>query len=254
MKRRAFITLLGGVAATWPLAARAQQPAMPVIGFLSAGSPHLYTGRLAAFRQGLGEAGYVEGQTVAVEYRWAEGRFDLLPVLAADLVQRNVTVIFTTGSTLPAVAAKAATATIPIVFTGGEDPVRLGLVDSLNRPGGNATGVVNISATLDGKRVELLRELVPKATTLVFLVNPNNPNTESAANVKETAHALGQEYHILSAGSERDLRTVFATMPQRQTSMLLMPILELDRQCYGIATKDRPFNTRLRATVVRSLP
>jgi ABC-type uncharacterized transport system substrate-binding protein len=222
MQRRQFIALLGGVAAAWPRAARAQQPTTPVIGFLSAGSPHLYTGRLAAFRQGLSEAGFVEGQNVAIEYRWAEGRFDLLPVLAASLVQRNVAVIFTTGSTLPAVAAKAATATTPIVFTGGEDPVRLGLVDSLNRPGGNATGVVNISATLDGKRVELLRELVPKATTLIFLVNPNNPNTESAANVKETARALGQEYHTLSAGSERDLRTAFATLPQRQTSMLLV--------------------------------
>jgi putative tryptophan/tyrosine transport system substrate-binding protein len=216
------MTLLGGAAAAWPFAARAQQQTMPVIGWLSAGSPHLYGGRLAAFRQGLSESGFAEGQNVAVEYRWAEGHLDLLPTLAASLVQRKVALIFTTGSTLPAVAAKAATSAIPIVFTGGEDPVRLGLVDSLNRPGGNATGVVNISATLDGKRVELLRELVPKAKTLIFLVNPNNPNTESATIVKETARALGQEYSTLSAGSRHDLDTAFSTMPQRQPSMLLV--------------------------------
>jgi putative ABC transport system substrate-binding protein len=221
LRRREFITLLGSAAA-WPLTASAQQSTMPTIGFLSAGSSHLYTGRLAAFRQGLSEVGFVEGQNVAVEYRWAEGRFDLLPVLAADLVQRKVAVIFTTGSTIPAVAAKAATAIIPIVFTGGEDPVPLGLVGSLSRPGGNATGVVNISATLDGKRVELLRELVPRVTRLISLVNPNNPNTESAAVVKEAARSLGQEYLTLSAGSERDLRAAFATMPQPQMSMLLV--------------------------------
>ena len=139
--------------------------------------------RLAAFRRGLGET---------LEYRWAEGHLDQLPALAADLVQRKVTVIFATGSTLPAQVAKAATATIPIVFTGGEDPVRMGLVESLNRPGGNATGVVNISVKLDGKRVELLRELVPKATALVFLMNPDNPNTELAATVREVARALGR--------------------------------------------------------------
>jgi putative ABC transport system substrate-binding protein len=222
MRRREFITLLGGVAVAWPVAARAQQVGMPVIGWLSAGSPHLYVGRLAAFRQGLSEAGFVEGQNVAVEYRWAEGHLGLLPALAASLAQRKAAVIFATGSTLPAVAAKAATATIPIVFTGGEDPVRLGLVDSLNRPGGNATGVVNIGATLDGKRVELLRELVPKAKTLIFLVNPNNPNPESATIVGETARALGQEYLTLSAGNRHDLDTTFSTMPQRQSSMLLV--------------------------------
>ena len=219
-KRRDIITLLG-CAAAWPLVARAQQAATSVIGWLSAGSPSLYVKRLAAFRRGLSEAGFVDGQNVALEYRWAEGHLDQLPALAADLVQRKVTVIFATGSTLPAQVAKAATATIPIVFTGGEDPVRMGLVESLNRPGGNATGVVNISVKLDGKRVELLRELVPKATALVFLMNPDNPNTESAATVREVARALGQEYYILGAGSEHELDAAFARIPQPQTGILL---------------------------------
>jgi putative ABC transport system substrate-binding protein len=219
--RRQFIGALGGTAFAWPLAVRAQST-MQVVGFLSSRSLRDSANIVIALKLGLKETGYVEGRNLTIEYRWAEGRYNLLPTLAAELIQRKVAVIFATGSTLPALAAKAATSTIPIVFTGGEDPVRLGLVDSLSRPGGNATGVVNIAAMLDGKRVELLRELSPKAAALAFLVNPNNPNTESETIVKETARALGQEYYVLSAGNEGDLDTAFATIPQRQASMLLV--------------------------------
>jgi len=224
MQRRQFITLLGAAAASpllWPLAARAQQ-VTPVVGFLSSRSPHDSANIVAALKAGLNEASFVEGRNLTIEYRWAEGKYDRLPSLAADLVERKVDAIFATGSILPAKVAKAATTTIPIVFTGGEDPVRLGIVDSLNRPGGNATGVVNIAALLDAKRVELLRELAPKATALAFLVNPNNPTNESAANVQETARALGQEYYVVSAGSERELEVVFRDISQGPRSMLLV--------------------------------
>jgi putative ABC transport system substrate-binding protein len=170
---------------------------------------------------GLKETGFIEGQNLMIEYRWAQGKLDLLPSLAAELVQQRVTIIFATGSTLPALAAKAATATIPIVFTGGDDPVRVGLVDSLSRPGGNATGVVNISSLLDGKRVELLRELAPQAAALAYLANSNNPMTESETIVKETARSLGQEYYVLRAGSEGDLDAAFAS-DLRPASMLLV--------------------------------
>jgi putative tryptophan/tyrosine transport system substrate-binding protein len=222
MRRREFISLLGGAVTAWPVAACAQQVAMPVVGFLSSRSLNDSGNIVDALRLGLKEIGFVEGQNLTIEYRWAEGRYDRLPILAADLVQRKVVVIFATGGTFPAMAAKAATRTIPIVFTGGEDPVRLGLVDSINRPGGNATGVVNIAAMLDGKRVELLRELAPQAAALVFLVNPNNPTTESETTVKETARALGQTYHVLSAGTERDLDAAFASISQPQASTLLV--------------------------------
>ena len=190
MRRRAFITLLGGAAATWPLAARAQQPAMPVVGFLHSGSPEPMANRLSAFRKGLAEAGYVEGQNVAIEFRWAAGQDNRLPDLAADLIRRGVTVIATPGSTPAALAAKTATTTIPIVFLVGSDPVALGLVASLNRPGSNATGVNTQLAELVTKQLGMLREIAPGSNRFVALVNPHTAYTE--AEVKDLqASAFG---------------------------------------------------------------
>jgi putative tryptophan/tyrosine transport system substrate-binding protein len=223
MRRRDFITLLGGATAAWPLAGRAQQPAMPLIGFLSSASPGQDAGRLGAFRQGLSEAGYVEGRNVAIEYRWADEQFDRMPALAADLVGRKVAVIATAGATLGALAAKAATTTIPIVFATGNDPVQRGLVASLNRPGGNVTGVTTLALEIEPKRLELLRELLPMATTFAALVNPTGGNTEILARaLQSAARILGVKLELVNASSEGDFDTVFATLVQRKVGGLLI--------------------------------
>jgi putative ABC transport system substrate-binding protein len=223
MRRREFITLFGGAAAAWPLAGRAQQPAMPVVGFLGGESPDVYADRLRGFRQGLSEAGYVEGRNLAVEYRWAEGRNDRLPELAADLVRRNVNVIATGGGFPAALAAKAASTTIPIIFQVGNDPVQLGLVASLNRPSGNLTGVNSLNGELGPKQLELLHELVPMATNLAALSNPTNPgNIAASKNLEAAAHTLGLQLDVLPASSERDFDTVFASLAQLRPGGLVI--------------------------------
>jgi len=223
VKRRSFITLLGGAAAAWPLAARAQQSAMPVVGFLSSGTPEGLAHLTSAFRQGLNEAGYVEGRNVTIEYRWAEGQYDRLPALAADLV-RQVTVLAAT-TTPAALAAKRATSTIPIVFTIGADPIAIGLVDSLSRPSGNVTGVNNYLSDLGSKRLELLRELVPNAAVIGVLVNPNFPDAESQSkDLREAARKLGQQVHVVNANSENDFERAFATFVQLQARVLLVTV------------------------------
>ena len=218
--RRELLVALGGAAAACPLAARAQQPTKPVVGFLNSASAEGYALYAAAFRQGLKEAGYVEGQNATIEYRWAEGHYDRLPALAADLVARKVVVIAAT-STPAAQAAKAATATVPIVFTTGGDPIKLGLVGSLNRPGGNVTGVSNLITELGSKRLGLLRELVPSITLIATLINPNFPDAESQLrDVEAAARALGLQHIVLRAGSEREIDTAFATMAQQSGGAL----------------------------------
>jgi len=222
MKRRDFITLLGGAAAAWPLAARAQQPAMPVIGFLSAQSPDVTGHRLRAFRRGLQEVGFAEGENVAIEYRWAETQMDRLPALAADLVRRRVAVISTTGNA-PALAAKAATTTIPIVFAVSEDPVRLGLVASLARPTGNLTGVNFLSAEVATKRLELLRQLVPAAANIAVLVNPAAPVTETTLReVRAAASVIGLRIRILNAHTSGDIHAAFATFQGERPDALFV--------------------------------
>ena len=222
MKRREFITFVGvaAVSVNAPLAARAQRPAMPVIGWLNRASADLVVASLRAFRQGLNEAGYVEGHNVAIEYRWGGGRADLLPDMAADLVQRNVTVIMA-GADSAALAAKAATATIPIVFAGGNDPVKLGLVASLNRPGANLTGITNLNIELTAKRLELLREMVPAATNVTALINPTNPSAETITNdLQAAARRLGLQFSILRASNENEIDAAFSNLVRSQGNIL----------------------------------
>jgi putative ABC transport system substrate-binding protein len=222
MRRRDFIKVVAGSAAVLPLAARAQ-PAMPVIGFLGAESPALWASRLRAFRQGLGETGYVEGRNVAVEYRWAEGQYDRLPALVSELVQRQATLIAT--GTIPAVrAAKAATTAIPIVFVTAGDPVQLGLVASLNRPGGNITGVTYLGLEAGPKRLELMHEIVPQAKTIGLLVNPTNPVLAEIAmkGARSTARPFGLDLHVMNASTEHDFDAVFASVVQLQAGGLVI--------------------------------
>jgi putative tryptophan/tyrosine transport system substrate-binding protein len=225
MRRREFITLLGGAAAAWPLVARAQQTAMPVIGFLNTASPDGYADRLRGFRQGLEESGYVEGENVAIDYRWAEGQLTRLPALAAELVRRPVAVIAALGSPNLALAAKAATTTIPIVFLVGEDPVQLGLVASLARPGGNLTGINLFNTELATKRLELLRQLVPPVRHVAVLVNPsgNSSSTESTVKaVDQAGHAMGLQIRIHKASTSQEIDAVFATFtPERPDALFV---------------------------------
>jgi ABC-type uncharacterized transport system substrate-binding protein len=223
MRRRQFITLIGGAAATWPLAAWAQQSAMPVIGFLGGSSPADRARYLTAFRQGLREPGYVEGQNVAIEYRWAQEQADRLPNLAADLVRRQVTVI-AAHDTPSSIVAKAATRTIPIVFASGGDPVKVGLVTSLARPGGNLTGVNFLLGELQAKRLDLLRELIPAARRIAVLVNPANPERANAmANeVQTAAQAMGMETRVLSAGSADEINAAFAAFERERPDALFV--------------------------------
>jgi putative ABC transport system substrate-binding protein len=221
VRRRDFITLIAGASA-WPVVARAQQ-SMPVIGFLNGASAWDFAYLAAAFRQGLGDTGYIEGRNVFIEYRWADGHYDRLPTLAADLVGRGVAVIAATGGMASVLAAKAATATIPTVFTTGTDPVKFGVVASLNRPGGNVTGVVFFNNELGPKRLQMLRELTPNATVLAMLVNPKNPNTEfDIQSMELAARSLGLQISILNAGSEREVDAAFASLVEQRAGALIV--------------------------------
>jgi putative tryptophan/tyrosine transport system substrate-binding protein len=214
---------VGSAAVAWSFAARAQQQAVPVIGFVNGGSADAAAGYVAAFRKGLGETGYVEGQNVTVEYHWLEGQYDRLPALMADLVRRRVAVIATPGTTTPAIAAKAATATIPMVFGASDDPVKLGLVASLARPGGNATGNNYFSMEVVGKRMTLLHELVPKAVRVAVLVNPANPATETTLReVQKAARAIGLQTHVLNASTSGEIDAAFAALARERPDALFV--------------------------------
>ena len=215
MKRRDFFTLLGGAVA-WPLSARAQQPAIPVIGFLHSGAPGPLAAQVAAFNQGLNEIGYVAGQNVAIEYRWAEGHYDRLPALAADLVGRKVSVLAPAGGIPPALAAKAATTTIPVVFLMGSDPLKAGVVTSINRPEGNVTGVSFLINSMGTKRLELLSQMAPRASTIGILVNPTNPDAEiEARDAQAAAQAVGRKLIVVKASSENDFEAAFAALVEQ---------------------------------------
>jgi putative tryptophan/tyrosine transport system substrate-binding protein len=223
MRRREFIAFLGGAALAWPLAARAQQPAMPAVGVLGATSASGFAAQLAAFRRGLSEAGVVEGRDAAIEYRWADDQYERLPELAADLVRRQVAVIATIGGNAASVAARAATKTIPIVFHGSVDPVEAGFVASLNRPGGNMTGVVSLNVDTGQKRLELLHELVPAANTIALLLNPTNAVAETQSNdLLAAARTLGLELHVLHASREGEFEPAFARLMQLRAGGLVI--------------------------------
>jgi putative tryptophan/tyrosine transport system substrate-binding protein len=223
MRRREFIMLAGGAAAAWPVAARAQQPAMPVIGFVSLLASDTDAGRTAAFRAGLAETGFVEGRNVAIEFRWADGHFERLPTMFNELVRRPVSVIFTAGGDVTALIAKGATTTIPIVFQTGGDPVAAGLVTSFNHPGGNVTGMTTISGQLGIKLFELLREFVPTATAIGMVVNPNNPYSKrSATDVEKAARTVGQQVHVMQVSNEPEIETAFLTLATLKVGGLLV--------------------------------
>jgi putative tryptophan/tyrosine transport system substrate-binding protein len=223
MKRREFITLIGGAAASWPLAARAQQEAMPVIGFLSSRSPHEAAYLVAAFHRGLKEGGYSEDQNVRIEYRWAEGQYDRLPEFALDLVRRGVALISSTGGIGAAIAAKQATSTIPIVFTVGDDPVKHGLVASFNRPGGNVTGIYNFISAMEAKRFGLLREVVPTAGSIAVLLNPNYLGFDvQLKDLQQAARAVGQRISVFNASSEADIHAAFRALARLPAAALLV--------------------------------
>jgi putative tryptophan/tyrosine transport system substrate-binding protein len=243
MKRREFITLLGGTAVAWPLAARAQQAAMPVIGFLNSATPDAFAPYVGGFLQGLRDAGYVDGQNVKVEYRWAYGQYDRLPQLAAELVERQVAVIVASGGEPSVMAAKAATSRIPIVFGIGGDPVKLGLVASLNRPGGNITGVSLLTSSLEAKRVGLLGELVPKAAAIAALINPNYAQAQAQeAEVQEAARTIGRQIVLVHATSEADFEPAFARFKQQRADALVVaadPFFNARRNLLvGLAARD----------------
>jgi putative tryptophan/tyrosine transport system substrate-binding protein len=223
VKRRQFISLLGGATVSWPLGARAQQPAMPVVGFLHSASPGPFASAVDAFRRGLNETGYIEGQNVAIEYRWAEGQYNRLPALAADLVRRQVSVIVAMAGNGPAQAAKAATANIPIVFVSGGDPVSGGLVASINRPGGNVTGVSWIATALVPKQLELLRESTRNPALIGALVNPSYPDHDlQLRELQEGGAAIGKEINIVRAATAPDIDTAFASLVQKRTDALIV--------------------------------
>ena len=222
MQRREFITLIGSAVAAWPLAARAQQPVTPLIGFMNGGSPDAFTRLSAAFRQGLGETGYIEHKNIAIEYRWADGKYDQLPAMAADLLRRRVIVIAAT-STPAALAAKAATTTIPVVFETAGDPVTLGLVASLNRPGGNVTGITQLSSELVAKRLGLLHDLLPAVTIISALVNPTDPRAESQTrDLQKAASALGLQIHVLNTSTDGELDKAFADLIQLRAGAVIV--------------------------------